>query len=91
MEAIDKAFIDLLKRGKYKIKNEDELTIQDEHTGFTLLYGELTCLHTTWHEDTDETHLPPPHTDYETKYALCNDCDEDVSDEVGFNEPKEDL
>jgi hypothetical protein len=89
---IDKALVEMLKRKKFEFNQVDDgdIYIEDDESMFQLSVGELTCMHKNWVTETDEVHLPPPQSDYEVKYAHCPDCDEDVTDDVGFNEPEED-
>lgn len=85
----DQVIAEMLQADDFEITQQPDgsyLLGGGEHE-FYLEHGELRCNHANWETETDEVHRPEPYSDYETKYAWCPTCDEDVSDEVGFNDP----
>jgi len=93
LEAIDKAFVEMLKRKKFEINvvDDGDVYIEDEKSMYQLSYGELTCMHQLWERETYDVHgSTPDQPDTTVEYAWCPDCAQDVTEEVGFYENKED-
>ena len=85
---IDKAFFELLRSREYRASIEKDCTIDiiGVESSFNLDNGELSCLHSSWEETSEDINSSnPDETAMTSNFAYCPDCDEDVSDEVDYN------